>query len=214
MKLSDSKIIKSLNLLINLVMVCYFVFLITNLFMAGAPKASNSLKGYRVYGVQVEKVDGKSTGTLDQWFNNEVIVQPTNRALVSLRFKSSDDLFSLPALLYQGSQIIYWLLIGFLIFCTQRLFNALRKDRVFTNGNASLIMFGAITLMWLPIMRGITQSLFINCITKLGLNDSGYSLHNGSSLFSAETFIGLALLAFGLAFKAAVDIKKENESFI
>ena len=214
MKLSDSKIIKSLHLLVSVILIFYSIFIIIHLFWNGAPKASNSLKGYEVYGIEVKKAGGESTRTLEQWFNDQTIVQPTNRALVHLRFKSFDELFSASALLYQGSQIIYWLLIGFLIFSTQRLFHSFRKDKVFTNRNASLIMFAAITLMWLPIMRWITQYLFINCINQLNLNDSGYTLHNGLSLFSAETFIGLALLAFGLAFKTAVDIKKENESFI
>lgn len=214
MKLSDSKIIKSLHLIISVIMVFYCIFMIIHIFGRGAPGLSNSIKGYEVYGVEVKEIGVESTRTLEQWFNDQTIVHTTDRALVHLRFKSSDELYSAPALLYQGSQIIYWLLIGFLILCTQSLFNSFRKDKVFTNWNTSLIMFGAITLMWLPIMRWITQNLFINCINQLNINDSGYSLHNGLSLFGAETFIGLALLAFGLAFKAAVDIKKENESFI
>lgn len=76
------------------------------------------------------------------------------------------------------------------------------------------ISLGAIASMLLPIMNWVTQGLFINCIASLNLNDSGYSLKNGASLFGSETLIGLALLAFGLIFKAAVDIKEENESFI
>lgn len=214
MKLSDSKIIKALHLLISFIMVLYFLFILTNLFMKAAPGLSHSVKGYKVYGVEVEKVNAKSSHSLDQWFNDAIIVQPTDRALVHVRFKSYDELFSFPAILYQASQIIYWLLIGFLIICIKKLFGSFSKDKVFTKRNASLIMFGAITLMWLPIMRWITQSLFINCINKLNLNDSGYVLHNGVSLMTSETLIGLALLAFGLVFKIAVNIKTENESFI
>lgn len=213
MKLSDSKLIKALHLLISFVIVLYFIFIPTNLFMKAAP-VSHSVKGYKVYGVKVEKVDEKSSHSLDQWFNDAIIVQPTNRALVHVRFKSYDDLFSFPAVLYQASQIIYWLLIGFLIICIKKLFGSFSKDKVFTKRNASLIMIGALVLMWLPIMRWITQNLFINCVNKLDLNDSGYVLHNGLSLLTSETFIGLALLAFGLVFKTAIDIKKENESFI
>ena len=84
----------------------------------------------------------------------------------------------------------------------------------FTDKNASLIIFGSIGLMFLPIMRWITQELFINCIARLNLNNSDYILQNGVHIFSSETIIGLVLLAFGAAFKSGVTLKTENESFI
>lgn len=214
MKLSDSKIIKSLDLLTTIVLLFYFAFLGIKLFNSGAPAVSNSLKGYAMYDIQAKPNDDKGVRSLADWFGKKVVVQPTNRALVELRFKSYDELFSLPALLYQVSQLFYWLLIGFLILCIKRLFSSFRKDEVFTTKNASLILWGSAVLMILPVMRSITQHLFINCITKLNLNDSGYLLQKGVGIIASETFIGLALLAFGLVFKTAIDIKKENDSFI
>ncbi|MFB2120861.1 DUF2975 domain-containing protein [Parapedobacter sp. 2B3] len=214
MKLSDSRTIKSLDLLTTIALLFYIAFLGTKLFNSGAPALSNSVKGYAVYDIQAKPHDDSRVRSLDDWFGKKVVVQPTNRALVDLRFKSYDELFSLPALLYQASQLIYWLLIGFLILCIKRLFSSFRKDKVFTTRNASLILWGSAMLMLLPVMRSITQHLFINCITKLNLNDSGYSLQKGVGFIAAETFIGLALLAFGLVFKTAIAIKKENDSFI
>jgi hypothetical protein len=60
----------------------------------------------------------------------------------------------------------------------------------------------------------INQELFLNCIAVLSLNDSGYALQNGASLFGSETFVGLAMLAFGVAFKTGINLRNENESFI
>ncbi|WP_379025298.1 DUF2975 domain-containing protein [Parapedobacter deserti] len=184
------------------------------LFNSGAPALSNSLKGYAVYDIEAVPHEPVSVRSLDDWFRKRVVVYPTSSALVDLRFKSYDELFSVPALLYQVSQIFYWLLIGFLILCIKKLFGSFRRDEVFTTRNASLILWGSTVLILLPVMRSITQHLFINCITKLHLNDSGYSLRNGVGFIAAETMIGLALLAFGLVFKTAIDIKKENDSFI
>ena len=214
MKFSDSKIIKSLDLLTTIILLFYVAFLCVKLFDSGAPALSNSLKGYAVYDILAKPRDDKNVRSLDDWFGKRVVVQPTNKALVDLRFKSYGELFSLPALLYQASQLLYWLLIGFLILCIKKLFSSFRKDEVFTTRNASLILWGSTVLMLLPVMRSITQYLFINCITKLNLNDSGYMLQKGVGFIAAETLIGLALLAFGLVFKTAIAIKKENDSFI
>lgn len=214
MKLSNSKTIKSLDLLSTIVLLFYFAFLGGRLFNSGAPALSNSLKGYAVYDIQAKPHDDTGSRSLDDWFGKRVVVQPTNRALVDLRFKSYDELFSLPAILYQVSQIFYWLLIGFLILCIKGLFSSFRKDEVFTTRNASLILWGSAVLMLLPVIRSITQHFFINCIVKLNLNDSGYLLQKGGGFIASETFVGLALLAFGLVFKTAIDIKKENDSFI
>ncbi|MGK6352813.1 DUF2975 domain-containing protein [Parapedobacter sp. DT-150] len=214
MKLSNSKTIRSLDVLITIVLIFYFVFLGIKLFNSGAPAVSNSLKGYAMYDIQAKPHDDKRVLSLADWFGKKVVVQPTNRARVELRFKSYDELFSLPALSYQVFQLFYWLLIGFLILCIKRVFSSFRKDEVFTTRNASLILWGSAVLMILPVMRSITQRLFINCIIKLNLNDSGYLLQKGAGFIASETFIGLALLAFGLVFKTAIDIKKENDSFI
>lgn len=214
MKLSDSKIIKSLNFLATLVLVFYAIFFVSKLCTSGAPSLSNSVKSYTMSNVIAEQKDHQLTKTLDKWFNDQTIVQPVNKAKIDLRFKSYSELLHFPAVLFQISQFMYWLLIGFLILCIKLLFSSFNKNEVFTNKNASIILFGALTLIWLPIIGWVTQELFINCIAKLNLNDSGFSLKNGAHLFASETLIGLALMAFGLAFKAGVNIKQENESFI
>ena len=90
----------------------------------------------------------------------------------------------------------------------------LKNNEVFTQKNASTIMFSSLILLWLPIIRYLSQELLLNCIEKLNLNDSGYALANGASLFGAETFIGIALFAIWLAFRVGVEMKKENEAFI
>ncbi|NRF38032.1 DUF2975 domain-containing protein [Pedobacter foliorum] len=216
MRLSDNKIIKFLNSLASVILVLYVFFLVIKLFSSGAPTMSNSTRDYQIYDVIAKnKVqDQVSAQALDKWFNNIVVVQPTNQSLIHLRFKSHSELFSFPAILFQISQLIYWLLIGLIIYCIKKLFNSFNKDEVFTKRNATMILFGAITLILLPIIRWITQELFINCIEKLHLNDSGYLLQNGTGLIGSETLVGLALLAFALAFKAGVNMKQENESFI
>jgi uncharacterized membrane protein YidH (DUF202 family) len=133
---------------------------------------------------------------------------------VYLRFKTYSELFSLSAISFQLVYFIYFLSIGFLILSVKLFFKSLTKNEVFTAKNASFIMSCGIILICLPVMRWLTQELFINCIHKLNLNDSGYYLSNGVALLDTETIIGLVLLAFGLAFKVGVDIKQENESFV
>ncbi|MBE8720834.1 DUF2975 domain-containing protein [Sphingobacterium pedocola] len=214
MKLSDIKVIKWLNRLATVVAVFYLIFLAVHVFTSNAPRASNSLKGYNMYNVSAEYKDSKSPNTLKKWFNDRVVVQPTSKALVHLRFKSMSELISGSAILYQLAQLTYWLIIGFLILCIKMLFSSFSKDKVFTKRNASLILWGSTALIALPMVRWMAQELFINCIKTMNLNDSGYALTNGASVIAAETLIGLALLAFGLTFKAGVDMKKENESFI
>lgn len=215
MKLSENKIIKMLNHLSTLVLIFYILFLVINLFSSTAPITSKSLKGYEVFNVIAKKT--KETDNLDHlttWFKNKVVVQETDRALVHLRFKSYEELFSLPAIGFQLAVLCYWLLIGFLIVCVKRFFLSLTRDEVFTRRNASIIMFASLSLIWLPIIRWLVQELFINCIERLSLNDSGYLLENGEHLFGSETIIGLTLFAFGWAFKVGVNMKNENESFI
>ena len=214
MKLSESKVIKTLNVLSSLALFSCAVILIVQIF-SSAPKGSNAIKEYPMYNIitypkhQVDTVD-----YLKSWFNDRVIVQKTNRAVVYLRFKNTDDLFSPSAILFQLSFYLYILMIGTLILFIKLFFNSLSKDNVFTKKNASLIMLASLILMWLPIMKWISQELFINCINHLSNNDSKYTLTNGEHLFGSETIIGLALMAFGLAFKVGVNIKQENESFV
>lgn len=214
MKLSDSKTIKFLNYSSTLVLVLYTIFILTKLFSSGTPLLSHSIKGYQMYDVIAKDKDQKLPQNLDKWFNDKLVIQPTHRALVDLRFKSYSELRSFPAVLFQISQVIYWLFIGLIIVCIKKLFMSFNKDEVFTNKNAGMIIFGAVALILLPIIRWITQELFINCITQLKLNDSSYLLQNGTGIIASETLIGLALLAFGVAFKTGVKMKQENESFI
>ncbi|WP_133577219.1 DUF2975 domain-containing protein [Pedobacter metabolipauper] len=214
MNLSQNKTIKTLNFISTLVLVFYSIFLIIKLFSSGAPRLSKSIKEYEVYDLIAKPKNLKSARTLDTWFNSKTIVEPTHTALVAMRFKSYAELFSLPAVLFQLSQLIYWLSIGYLLLCVKRLFMSFSMDSVFTVRNTSLIMSGAVVLLFLPIFRWITKELFINCMIKLNLNDSNYDIQNLTKLIGTETLIGLALLAFGLAFKAGVDLKNENETFI
>lgn len=216
MKISDNKIIKSLNFLATLAIVFFVVFLIFKLASVGAPSSSNSLKGFEMYDVIARPIDTtiKPNDYLDIWFKNKVVVQPTNRSLVHLRIKSYQELFSLPSILFQAMQMITWLLIGFLLICVKKIFMAFSKNNFFSNSNGSIIISGAIVLICLPFMQYITQELFINCVNKLKLNDSGYQLYNGTHYLGPETLIGLVLLAFGFAFKSGANLKRENESFI
>jgi hypothetical protein len=210
MKLSENKVIKTLNLLATIALVIYVVMLIVQI-LSSSPKASNGIRDYMMNNViaypkhQVDTVDH-----LKSWFNDSVIVQKTNSALVSLRFKNYDDLFSPSAILFQLSFYLYIIMIGALILFVKLFFNSLSKDKVFTKKNATFIMVASLILMWLPIMKWISQELFINCIT----NDSNYTFTNGEHLLGSETIIGLVLMALGLAFKVGVDIKQENESFV
>jgi len=215
MKLSENKIIKTLNSLATVALIFYGIFLLANLFGTGIPKAGKGVKSYMIYNVKV--IDDNSNQKIDHlkiWFNNNLVISETDRALIHLRFKNYIDLFSLPALIFQLVQFLYWLSIGFLLWLIKRFFRSLCKNEVFSQKNASTLMFGSLLLIWLPIIRWFSQELFINCIEQLHLNDSSYALANGESLLGSETFIGLALFAFGLAFRAGVDMKKENEAFI
>lgn len=133
---------------------------------------------------------------------------------MQLRFQSLKELLSFSSILYQIAQLCYWFLIGLLIFFVQKLFKSFSNNTFFTDKNASLIIFSSICLLLLPVTRWITQESFLNCITKLSLNNSNYLLHNETHVFDTETIIGLVLLAFGAAFKSGVVLSRENESFI
>jgi hypothetical protein len=218
MKLSESRVIKTLNGLATIVLVFYIIVLLIKFFSSGVPNASQGIKWYEVYHVKAEPLTKansiSSNNGLDKWFNNKVFVSENKKAMVYLRFKTYSELFSLSAISFQLVYFIYFLSIGFLILSVKLFFKSLTKNEVFTAKNASFIMSCGIILICLPVMRWLTQELFINCIHKLNLNDSGYYLSNGVALLDTETIIGLVLLAFGLAFKVGVDIKQENESFV
>ncbi|MFD2585233.1 DUF2975 domain-containing protein [Pedobacter vanadiisoli] len=218
MKLSESKVIKALNGLATVVLVLYVIILLIKLFSSGVPSATQGIKWYEVYNVKAEPsiknmVVSRNEG-LDKWFNNKVLVSETRRAMVQLRFKTYTELFSLPAIGFQLVYLIYFLSIGFIILSVKRFFKSLTVNEVFTRKNTSIIMWCSVILICLPVIRWLTQELFINCILNLNLNDSGYYLRNGVGLLDTETIIGLVLMAFGLAFKVGVDIKQENESFV
>jgi hypothetical protein len=216
MKLSESKTIKALNTLATIALVLYSIVLLNQLFNSGVPNSGNGIKWYEVYNVKAQplvKVDSSVGKALGKWFHNKVFVSETKRALVSLRFQTYTELFSYRAVIFQLSYFVYLLSFGFLIFSVKRFFKSLTRNEVFTRKNASIIMMSSLVLMWLPIIKWLTQELFINCIQHLH-NDSGYSFSNGESMFASETIIGLVLMAFGLAFKVGVEIKQENESFV
>jgi len=101
-----------------------------------------------------------------------------------------------------------------LLLCVKMLFSSFSKNKVFTTKNANLITSGAIVMLALPVIRWATNELFINLIVKMNLNDSSYAIQNQSGISGSETLIGIALLAFSLAFRAGVDLKNENEAFI
>jgi len=214
MKLSESKVIKNINRLATIVLVFYFIFLLQQFFTSSSPAISKAVKSYEVYNVKLNYFTNKAEDPLKSWFNDTVVVQKTDRALVHLRFRSYDQLFSLPALLFQFSIVVYWLLIGAIIILIKMFFQSLTKDKVFTIRNASIIIWGSLLLICLPIARWFSQELFVSCINQLHLNDSKYALSNGEGIIASETVMGLITLAFGLAFKVGVDIKQENESFV
>lgn len=218
MKLSNVKIIRWLNLLSTVVLGFYIFFIIIQIFSSNAPSMSNSVRGYSVKNIKVVPSESSDTSTtqhsLNNWFQKKVVVQEVNTASVDLRFKSYEELFSLPAVLFQLFQFTYWLLIGALIVFIKKLFYSFSEDQVFTKLNSLLLFWSSILLILLPVFRYKTQGFFINCIVYLNQNDSGYRFENGENLITAETLIGLVLLAFSFVFRAAVDMKKENESFI
>jgi len=214
MRLSESKTIKGLSIISTAIVGIYVIFLIIKLFTPGSPANSTSVKGFGVYNMIAKPADLKTTRTLEDWFKSSVIVQPTHQAHIEVRLKSDAELYSLSALLFQFSQLIYWLSIGYMILCVKMLFGSFSKNKVFTAKNANIITSGAIAMLTLPLIRWITNELFINLIIELNLNDSNYSIQNQSSIIGSETIIGFALLAFGLAFRAGVDLKNENEAFI
>ncbi|WP_316845120.1 DUF2975 domain-containing protein [Pedobacter psychrodurus] len=218
MKLSESKVIKRLNELATIALVFYIVVLLIKLFSSGVPSASKGVKWYDVYNVKAEKYlknnEVSANNALDTWFENKIVVNETKSALISIRFKTYSELFSLSAITFQLAYFIYFISIGCIILSVKRFFKSLTLNEAFTKKNASIILFCSIMIISLPITRWLTQELFINCIRKLNLNDSGYHLSNGVGLLSTETIIGLVLMAFGLAFKVGVDIKQENEAFV
>lgn len=215
MKLSENKVIQALDGLATFALILYIVFFIVQLFNS-SPKSSRAVKSYKVYQVKLESKHKETDPEdyLKSWFNDQVVVQNTNRGLVHLRFVSYAELFSFPSILFQVSIFAYWLLIGVAIFFAQRLFRSFRKDEVFTQQNAWAIMASSLILISLPISRWISQEFFLNCINALHLNDSNYTLSNGENLLTSETIIGLVLMAFSWVFKIGVDMKKENESFV
>jgi len=218
MKLSDSKVIKAINGFASFALVLYVIILIVSVFNSGVPSATKGIKWYTVFNVKAEERVSKSAVStddpLDNWFKRNLLVSETKMSSVSLRFKSYSDLFSLSAIAFQLAYLCYFMCIGLLIILIKRFFKSLTKDEVFTKKNVSIIIWCSVVLMVLPSLRWVTQELLINCINKLKLNDSGYKLSNGVSLFDAETIIGLVILAFGLTFKIGVDIKQENEAFV
>ncbi|WP_145854722.1 DUF2975 domain-containing protein [Pedobacter suwonensis] len=218
MKLSESKIIKVLNVLATVVLVFYVILLLIKMFSSGVPSASQGVKWYELYHVKAEPIVKAKViagnRSLDKWFNNKVLVNENKEAMVYLRFKTFTELFSLSAIGFQLAYFIYFLSIGFIILSIKRFFKSLTLNEIFTRKNATIIILSSIVLICLPIIRWITQELFINCISSLKLNDSGYYLSNGVGILDTETIIGMVLFAFGLAFKVGVDIKQENESFV
>ncbi|GEM_PF-733633 len=223
MKLSNNNTARYLYYLSCIVMVFYILFLVSNLFTSGIPAAGSGLKAYQVYNVNIIPKDTNSQANqqkdisqaLDHWFNDTLIISPyQGKGLVQLRFQSLKELLSFSSILYQIAQLCYWFLIGLLILFVQKLFKSFSDNTFFTDKNASLIIFSSICLLLLPVTRWITQEFFLNCITKLSLNNSDYMLHNGTHVFDTETIIGLVLLAFGAAFKSGVVLSRENESFI
>ncbi len=223
MKPSNNNTARYLYYLSCIVMVFYILFLASNLFNSGIPAAGSGLKAYEVRNVNIIPKDTNSQAkqpknvsqALDHWFKDTLIISPyQGKGLVQLRFQSPRELLSFSSILYQTAQLFYWILIGLLILVVQKLFKSFSNNTFFTDKNASLIVFSSFCLMLLPVMRWITQEFFLNCITKLSLNNSNYVLHNGAHLFDTETVIGLVLLAFGAAFKSGVALRRENESFI
>ena len=214
MELSENKTIKTLNIISTGILGIYIILLIVKLFSTGSPSASNAIKGFGVYDMVAKPKDLKHNRTLEDWFSARIIIEPTYKALISVRLKSNVELYSFSALAFQFSQLIYWLSIGYLLLCVKMLFNSFSRDKVFTVRNAFIIRSGAIVLLILPCIRWVTNELFLNLIIKMNLNDSNYAIQNQTGILDTETLVGLALLAFGFAFRAGVDIKNENEAFI
>ncbi|WP_293938335.1 hypothetical protein [Sphingobacterium sp. UBA5996] len=223
MKFLRYKTARYLYYLSRMVMVFYILFLGSNLFKSGIPSLGTGVKAYGIYNVNIipKNTDiyandqNEISNPLNHWFNDKLIIHPVPlKAFVQVRFQSYKELFSFPSILYQIAQLSYWLIIGFLIFFVQKIFKSFSNNIFFTAENASLIIFSSVCLILLPIIRWVTQELFIQCITNLGLNNSDYILQNGTHFFDTETIIGLVLLAFGAAFRAGDVLSRENESFI
>ncbi|MEE1944396.1 DUF2975 domain-containing protein [Pedobacter sp. KR3-3] len=215
MKLSENKVIQALDGLATFALILYIVFFIVQLFNS-SPKSSHAVKSYKVYNVRLDRKykETNPEDNLKSWFNNQVVVQETNKGLVHLRFKSYAEMFSFSSILFQVSIFVYWLLIGAAIYFARGLFRSFRKDEVFTQKNAWAIMASSLILISLPVFRWISQEFFLNCVNTLHINDSNYTFNNGENLLTSETIIGLVLMAFSWVFKIGVDIKKENESFV
>jgi len=214
MRLSENKTIRVLNIMSTGILCLYIIFLIVKIFSPGSPAASNSVKGFNIYDMVAKPKNLTNARSLEDWFSSKVIVEPTYKALISIRIKSNDELYSFPSLLFQFTNLVYWLAIGYLLLCVKMLFSSFSKNKVFTTNNAHLITSGAIVMLALPAIRWATNELFINLIVKMNLNDSSYTIQNQTSISGSETLIGIALLAFSLAFRAGVDLKNENEAFI
>ncbi len=216
--IADTYIIRLLNGLATCAFIGACIFLAFKVFSSNSPALSNSIRSYEMSDIRLTnpaKLYRPGGDGLDRWFKDSVIVTPyTDKASVILRFRSKQELFSAPALVFQLSYYIYFIMIVVIIYLIKRFINALAKNDIFIARNIRYLQWVAVLLIALPVIRWITQKLLLRCIEALRMNDSGLEMVPGSSWYSSTTYIGFLVLALALVFKAGRSIQQENEDFV
>ncbi|MBO9595609.1 MAG: DUF2975 domain-containing protein [Niabella sp.] len=220
MKIADSRIIKILDRVSGAVFLFALLVLLIKICSSGAPALSNSIKGYEVNDIYVTRQVAPDTThhdpnkTLDQWFKKTTVVQPHNKALVHLRFKTYKELLNPAALLFQLAYYSYYIIIVLAAFQLKMFFGNLSRNEVFTKRNTRKLFITGLLFMLIPLIKSIQNVLFIKAVNSLNLNDSGYAFSYSFRLVAHETVFGVMIIVFSLVFKAGTDVQRENESFI
>lgn len=219
MNIANSKIIKLLDRITGAVFLFTLLLLFIKIFTNGAPSLSHSKRGYTVNNIQTKPFK-TNTDTIEadkrlfNWFNSTTVVQPHNRALVDLRFRSNKQLFHPLAISFQVMYYLYFVLIMLSAWQLKMFFGALCRNEIFTSGNTRRLMLIGIFFMLIPIINSLQREFFIKTINTLRMNDSSYQLDSHFNFLSSETVFGLMMIVFSLVFKVGADVQKENESFI
>lgn len=220
MKIADSRIIKILDRISGAVFLFALLVLLVKIFSSGAPALSGSVRGYQVNNVTAKQQEKPDTTyhdpnrTLDRWFKKIIIVQPHNKALAQLRFKTYKDLLSPIALLFQLAYYSYYIIIVLAAFQLKMFFGNLSRNEIFTKNNSRKLFMTGLLFMLIPLVKSTQNVLFVKTVNSLNMNDSGYLLTDVFRLISPETIFGAMMIVFSLVFKAGADVQKENESFI
>ncbi|WP_129715707.1 DUF2975 domain-containing protein [Pedobacter sp. SYP-B3415] len=217
MNKTQSILLRVLYALSNFAVVVYVIAFVVNVLTSASPATSKAIKSFQLEDINVTRRQHQEltpSQTLEGWFKNNVIVHEYKRGTVHLRFRSWNELMSFPAVSFQLGWLLYWLIIGLVVLGVRQLLAALRKNMIFTRRNILWLQVIGFSLIALPLSGWLMKELFIHCISEMGMNDSGYLLHNASRFTSSETIWGSILLVIAFVFRTGAQLKEENESFV